>query len=1105
MKRALVAASTAVGVAAFAYSVWTLGAANIRQTLGRIGWGFAVIVLLSGLRELARAVAWTRTLGTGEGLSIAEALRARLAGEALNTLLPMGFIVGEPAKAQHVANRLPFSTAFGALMTELAFYSASLALLFGVAALTVLPWAALLCAMAGAGILFLVLKRLPRLLEPVRRFAAQHPGRAWTILALEASYHALGIVEVYVTLLFISPLGAAWTSAVLFETVNRGVTIAFKMLPMRVGVDEASAALVSNRLALGSATGLMLALVRKLRLLFWAALGLALMVLRARPLSLGARMTAMSRISVAALLFVTLSVARAFAQSGAGVVSGTVSLPSPEGQPVSVPGVTVTLTCANSQPAVEVSDERGHFRFGEASIGDCSVAAELQGFKTAATTVLVKADQTTDISLRLELEALHEEVEVVGHTQAIESNPIATHVETMNAAVMQTAPIASERFQDALPLIPGVVRGPDGLLNVNGARSNQTALTFNDADGSDPVTGDEAIELPIDAVSSVEVRGAAFAPEFGMSAGAVTTVETQRGGQSWHVTLNDLEPRIRVRDGDLHGIESWTPRVTTGGPVVTGKVSLLESVQYEYSQTQVFDLPPLESDTKLESIESYTRADWTASIRNHFTASLLASPRKTTYAGLNPFNPQPVTPDVKNHNILATASDQIIVGNSGLLENRASVKQLDSTIYPSQGNGPMLLAPEVNSGSYFNSQDRTGRRIEWLTTYAFTPIGPEHLFKIGAGAAYESVDGVSLSRAFDVLRENGTASYVTTFAGSGLLDRHRTALRGFAQDAWTVSSRLTLLYGARYDYDSLTGDVNVAPRASVTALASEDGRTVIRSGIGIFYSPVPLNVATFDQLQERTVVHFLADGTTPDGPASVLPNVFASDLHTPRSLNWNVEMDREWIKNLFVRVGYQQRDTRNEPIVNASTTELTLETDGRSHYREGQVTGRYQFHGTDQVVASYTRSSAVGDLNDFNSYFGNIQNPIIEPNQRGPLPWDAPNRWLFWSSVSLPKGFAIFPVLDVRTGFPLSIVDADRHFVGPRDQAGRYPTFVSLDTQVTKRFRLFNHNATIGVKIFNITGHFNPRDYQGNLAAADFDHFYNSVGRTFRGKWIFEF
>jgi hypothetical protein len=42
------------------------------------------------------------------------------------------------------------------------------------------------------------------------------------------------------------------------------------------------------------------------------------------------------------------------------------------------------------------------------------------------------------------------------------------------------------------------------------------------------------------------------------------------------------------------------------------------------------------------------------------------------------------------------------------------------------------------------------------------------------------------------------------------------------------------------------------------------------------------------------------------------------------------------------------------------------------------------------------------------------------------------------------------------------------------------------------------------LKVFNVTNHFNPRDYQGNLASPEFGGFANGVGRTFRGKWVFE-
>jgi carboxypeptidase family protein len=792
-----------------------------------------------------------------------------------------------------------------------------------------------------------------------------------------------------------------------------------------------------------------------------------------------------------------------------GVVSGSVSLPEPDGQPVVVPGVTLSLTCAGMEPRIDVSNELGRFRFTDVPAGACSIVAELQGFKSAVKAMAVEPGETAEVALRLDLDALHEEVSVTGRADTVDGGPTSARVERITAGVMQTAPIASERFQDALPLIPGVVRGPDGLLNISGTRSNQSALMFNNADGTDPVTGEASIDLPIDAVSAVQVRGSAFAPEFGLSAGAVTTVETQRAGDAWHVTVNDLEPRPRRRAGEFRGLESWTPRFTFGGPLVKGKVNVLESMQYEYSQTRVFGLPAFESDTKLQSFESYSRVDWTVTAANHFTGSALASPRKTTYAGLNSFNPQGVTPDIRNHNVLGSASDQIVVGDSGVLDTRVSVKQFDSTIHPSQGRGPMVLAPDVNSGSYFNDQDRTSRRVEWLTTYALTPVGPNHLIKIGAGVTYESFDGVSASRPVDIVREDGALSQEITFAGTGLLDRHRTALRGYGQDSWTLSSRLSVQFGARYDYDSLTGDVNVAPRGSFTAVASDDGRTVIRGGGGVFYDPIPLNVAAFGQMQERATTSFLADGVTPAGPTVLMPNVVGPAIHTPRSVNWNVEIDREWLKSFFVRVGYQQRRNNFEPalspIMSASGDPiLLLATNGRSAYREGQLTARYAFRGTDQVVGSYTRSSAVGNLNDFNSYFGNIENPVIRSDARGPLPWDAPNRFLFWSNVSLPGSFTVFPVLDVRTGFPLSAVDEDLNFVGSRNEAGRYPRFMSLDMQVSKRFRLFHRNATVGLKVFNITNHFNPRDYQGNLASADFGAFANGVGRTFRGKWVFE-
>ena len=1180
-----------LGVALFAQSLRRLGLSDMVEGMSRVGWGFAAILLLSGAREAARTLAWLRAVEGPVQLPFLPAVRARLAGEALSTLLPMGILVGEPAKAAHVKRRLPLSSALNALAVEFAFYSGSVVLLFGAGAIALaaahqVPRGVATVSLVAVSAMVLgimkqsanprpappqsatlqsaiaaqdspseapppewsaergvsgnerdasrtgasspdasarrVVRRMTEAVEGVGRltrlvwgFASRHPERLWPIAGFEVLFHALAVAEVYVTLMLISPNRPTVAAAVVLETVNRAITMIFKMLPLRVGVDEASASLFTGRLDLGAATGVTLALARKLRMLVWSAVGLVCLIQRTHDLSnrspqeaamgtLETTMTKLTKLTAMVLVGLALvgSPSSASAQTPAPSVAGSVSAVGPDGQPFVVPGVVLTLRCAGSDARTDVSDDKGDFQFADVPTGSCSIIAELQGFKSETKTISVRSGETAGVQLQLGLDTLHEEV-TVNAVSPIEDNPIAAHVERMTGAVMQTAPLANERFQDALPLIPGVVRGPDGLLNIGGARSNQSALMFNSADGTDPVTGEDAIELPIDAVSSVQVRGTAYAPEFGQSVGAVTTVETQQAGEAWHFQVNDLEPRPRRRGGKFVGIESFTPRFTVAGPI-SSNVSVLESVQYEYTKNRVYSLPPFESDTQVESIESFSRVDWTAGPASHLTFSAMVSPRKTTYAGLNTFNPQSVTPNIRNHNVLGSATEQMVAGGSGVFETRVSVKQFDSTIYPSQGHGPMVLAPDINSGSYFNDQDRTSRRFEWRNTYSFTPIGPSHLVKLGAGVTYETFDGINISRPVDIVRENGTLAEEITFTGDGRLSRDRTSLQGYAQDAWSVGSRLTLQYGARFDRDSITGDINAAPRGSFTATLTPSGRTVARGGVGLFYDPITLNVASFDQMQERTVTAF------PIGVPVHMQNVVPLAIHTPRSVVWNLEIDREWIKNLFVRVGYQQRDNRFEsvvdPVVLASGEQwLELRTDGRSRYREGQITARYQFHATDQIVGSYTRSSASGSLNDFNSFFGNIENPVIRPNEDGPLAWDAPNRFLFWSTVSLPRDFTVFPLVDVRTGFPVSVMDEARYFVGPRNEAGRFPTFVSLDLQVSKRLRVFGHRATIGVKMFNITNHYNPRDFQGNLAAVNFGGFANGVGRTLRGKWVFEF
>ena len=159
---------------------------------------------------------------------------------------------------------------------------------------------------------------------------------------------------------------------------------------------------------------------------------------------------------------------------------------------------------------------------------------------------------------------------------------------------------------------------------------------------------------------------------------------------------------------------------------------------------------------------------------------------------------------------------------------------------------------------------------------------------------------------------------------------------------------------------------------------------------------------------------------------------------------------------LSLRLAYEQRNTSKDFVVSpfsaGSTGVLALSNGGCDSYREFQVAGRYRV--ADILLnASYVRSRAFGDLNDLNQFFGNLAQPVIQPDARGRLSFDAPNRFLFWGSFPAPWKLTVVPVYDLHTGFPYSVENQFREYVGPRN-VDRFPRFSSFDLQVSRRIML---------------------------------------------------
>ena len=93
----------------------------------------------------------------------------------------------------------------------------------------------------------------------------------------EVAFHVGAVAETWLVLRLLVP-DITLAEAFLLESAGRFVIVAFKFVPYRLGVDEVGSGAVANALGLSPATGVTLALVRRIRIIVLNAVGLLLLV-----------------------------------------------------------------------------------------------------------------------------------------------------------------------------------------------------------------------------------------------------------------------------------------------------------------------------------------------------------------------------------------------------------------------------------------------------------------------------------------------------------------------------------------------------------------------------------------------------------------------------------------------------------------------------------------------------------------------------------------------------------------------------------------------------------------------------------------------------------
>ena len=306
-----------LGLVLFAYFVSHAGVGEIMSRIQRLGAGFILILAVSSIRYIVRALAWIRCIEPPHRLPFRSAFAARLMGDALGNIIPfVSAAVSEPSKAVFVKDRVPLMVGLAGLAIENIFYAlsvtlfifagtATLLLTFSlpkglryasigalVTTLLILPFVYLIIRgqirflsgvlgyLGDRGVAQKFMDKLkPRaqsLEERVYGFYATSQRSFISIFALDMCFHIAGMLEVFLTLSFISPIAPTLTQAFILESVNRIINVAFKFIPLRAGVDEGGTGSVSKVLGFAKDIGVTLAIVRKGRDIFWAAIGLLL-------------------------------------------------------------------------------------------------------------------------------------------------------------------------------------------------------------------------------------------------------------------------------------------------------------------------------------------------------------------------------------------------------------------------------------------------------------------------------------------------------------------------------------------------------------------------------------------------------------------------------------------------------------------------------------------------------------------------------------------------------------------------------------------------------------------------------------------------------------
>ena len=657
-------------------------------------------------------------------------------------------------------------------------------------------------------------------------------------------------------------------------------------------------------------------------------------------------------------------------------------------------------------------------------------------------------------------------------------------------------------------------------------------VTIDGVDTNDDVVGGSIQNISQEAIREFQIATNRFSAELGRSGSSVINVITKAGTNELHgsgsvyfrhSSLQGFPATFDRTLADSPPFDRQQYAFAIGGPIKRDKAWFFGSFENRNQDGVVLvgqrDLATRSirrgfADSPLDDFMTTNRMDWSPSPQNQFSFrysferedGIAASTLVRSIGSAS----QRQSSENKSNTLLASYTRILSARDINTFKFSFSTFRNDTLpVTP----GPQLTFPSIQDGASFRVPQQTKqRRFQFGDTWS--TVRKNHWINSGGeiqrvqsdldlkvfqtGRVELIEDFPDFDRNLDGRVDDNDLLFAVTlrsgFPTRSLLlpDTDNTYFAGFFQDNWRVTPELTLNLGLRYELDTDVKNVsrvdelnplilpflrgtrsrdknNFAPRIGFN-YSTQDGRTSVHAGYGIYYDRVTLEIQTLERgLDGRALpvevragnVFFIpppflfdpVNGVFPP-PAPTLANPFTgfvlpgagagginiidNDMQNPMVHQINVGVQRQFGTNFALRADYVRNVGTHfiigriigtvplNPVVGGPDIVKNLESSVRTNYDGLLLSLERRFARSIQFRASYTLSRSSNYANDDQIPFSN--GPIDSNDLRreyGPTPNDQRHRFTFSGVFNLPAGIRVSPILTLASTVPVDILLPD--------------------------------------------------------------------------------